>query len=430
MSTVIDQIEAAPSALSRLTSDRTAKRIAAWCEAGLDATAVPFFPLLVLVPRGIAALVSMAGLCAAGLVLSTGARRPRPALVASAALLGCLLIWGTTSALWSADPVRSLVVAARLAGLFAIGLALAVAANLLRAPRRLIRLLLAGLVLGVAMAAIDLISGGLLGVPFTERSYQPAALNRASVSFTILLLPMTAMLLRNGLALGPLLFAAATVATIFALAGTTAKAALIAGVPIGLLIYLSPARVARMAAVLSVLLVVTAPLSFARLERIPAFAETADAVKLSAGHRLLIWSFAGDRIAERPLTGWGLDASRTIPGGSDPIRPGETWLPLHPHNAPLQLWLELGVPGAVLFALVVASAWRALADAGWPPLFHAAAGAGLTVAFVGCFATYGIWQEWWLDTLWFSLFLIGVMARVADRAALAEDRPGTIAARL
>ena len=419
MSTVIDQIEAAPSALSRLTSDRTAKRIAAWCEAGLDATAVPFFPLLVLVPRGIAALVSMAGLCAAGLVLSTGARRPRPALVVAAALLGCLLIWGTTSALWSADPVRSLVVAARLAGLFAIGLALAVAANLLRAPRRLIRLLLAGLVLGVAMAAIDLISGGLLGAPFTERSYQPAALNRASVSFTILLLPMTAMLLRNGLALGPLLFAAATVATIFALAGTTAKAALIAGVPIGLLIYLSPSHVARMAAVLSVLLVVTAPLSFARLERIPAFAETADAVKLSAGHRLLIWSFAGDRIAERPLIGWGLDASRTIPGGSDPIRPGETWLPLHPHNAPLQLWLELGVPGAVLFALTVGLAWHALAAAPWPQLFGAAAGASLAIALIASFASYGIWQEWWLATLWFSLFAVLVMARVAGTSGAA-----------
>jgi O-antigen ligase len=317
------------------------------------------------------------------------------------------------------DPLRSLVVTARLAGLFAVGLALAAAANLIRAPRRLIRSLLAGLALGVAMAAIDLVSRGALGAPFTERAYQPAALNRASVSFTILLLPMTAMLLRSGLAIGPLLFVAATVATICALAGTTAKAALIVGMPIGLLLYLSRARVARVTAVLSVLLVVTAPLSFARLERIPAFAETADAVKLSAGHRLLIWSFAGDRIAERPLAGWGLDASRTIPGGSDPIRPGETWLPLHPHNAPLQLWLELGVPGAVLFALMVGLAWQALAAAPWPQLFAAAAGASLAIALIASFASYGIWQEWWLATLWFSLFAVLVMARVAGTSGAA-----------
>ena len=152
-------------------------------------------------------------------------------------------------------------------------------------------------------------------------------------------------------------------------------------------------------------------MTFARLERLPGVGETADGFKISAGHRLLIWSFAGDRIAERPLTGWGLDSSRAIPGGDDPIRPGETWMPLHPHNAALQVWLELGAPGAVLFALMVAILWGAVARVEWPPLFAAAAGAGLTIAFIGCFATYGIWQEWWLGTLSFSLFLALVMGR-------------------
>jgi O-antigen ligase len=423
VSTVIDQVESGPSALARLTSDRTARRIAVYCEAGLDAAAIPFFPLLVLVPRGVAALVSVAGLCAAGLVLSTGAPRPRPALAVVAALLGCLLVWGTASALWSADPLRSLVVAARLAGLFAVGLVMIAAANCIKAPRRLIRLLLAGLALGVAMAAIDLVTHGALGAPFTERAYQPAALNRASVAFSIMLLPMTAVLLGTGLAITPLLFATATVVTIYALAGTTAKAAVIAGTLIGLFLYLSRTRVAHAAAVASVLVVITAPLTFARLERIPAFAQTADAVKLSAGHRLSIWSFAGDRIAERPLTGWGLDASRTIPGGNDPIRPGETWLPLHPHNAPLQLWLELGVPGVVFFALVVGLAWYALAGAAWPRLFAAAAGASLSIALIASVASYGIWQEWWLATLLFSLFAIIVMARVARALAASAKGP-------
>ena len=48
--------------------------------------------------------------------------------------------------------------------------------------------------------------------------------------------------------------------------------------------------------------------------------ERADAFKDSAGHRLEIWHFAGQRIAERPLLGWGLDASRAIPGGNALIR--------------------------------------------------------------------------------------------------------------
>lgn len=432
MSTVIDQDERAPSALYGFASARTARRIAAGCEAGLDAAAVPFFPLLVLVPRGVVPLVSVAGLCAAGLVVSAGGPRPRPILAAGAALLGCFLVWGTASALWSVDPLRSLVVAARLAGLFAIGLALVDAAGCMRAPHRLTFLLLAGLALGVAMASIDLVTHGALGAPFTERAYQPAALNRASVSFAVLLLPASAVLICRGRAIFALIMATITAATICALAGTAAKAALIVGLPMCLLLYLSPVRIARVAAVMSVLIIITAPLTFARFAQLPLLAETADDVKLSAGHRLLIWSFAGDRIAERPLAGWGLDASRAIPGGKDPIRPGQTWMPLHPHDAPLQLWLELGAPGAVLFALVVALSWFSLAAVVWPRLFASAAGGSLMAALVASFASYGIWEEWWLGTLLFSLFVIIVMARVARPTVMSAGnvQPRTFAGRL
>ena len=85
----------------------------------------------------------------------------------------------------------------------------------------------------------------------------------------------------------------------------------------------------------------------------------------SALHRMLIWDFTAERIAERPLLGWGMEASRTVPGGRgqpeaaalDRMRvtdPGQRrWfaephvqiLPLHPHNGALQLWLELGAVG-------------------------------------------------------------------------------------
>lgn len=380
--------------------------------------ALLFFPLLVLVPRGVAALVTVAGLCGAGLVLSASGPRPRTVLAAVGALLGCLLVWGTASAIWSVDWRRSLVVSVRLAGIFAVGLVLADAANRIKSARRLTFFFLGGLTLGVAMAAADLVTRGGLGAPFTEQVYQPAALNRASVSFSILLLPMTAALLHSGLTLSPFLLATATVATIFVLAGTTAKIALTAGLPIGLLIYLSRTRVAHAAALVSAIVITTAPLTFARFGRSPLFTETADAVKSSAGHRLMIWSFAGDRIAEDPIAGWDLDASRSIPGGKDPIRPGETWMPLHPHNTPLQLWLELGAPGAVLFALLVALAWHSLAVAPWWRLYAAAAGASLTIALIACVTTYGIWQEWWLGTLWFSLFGILSMARIAPVTAV------------
>jgi O-antigen ligase len=207
---------------------------------------------------------------------------------------------------------------------------------------------------------------------------------------------------------------------VLTLVGSAPKVALGAGLATAALFALGGARVARLAAILSVLVIVTAPLTFARLERLPRLAEFAEAVKQSAEHRLLIWSFVGDRIAERPLEGWGLDAARAIPGGGEPIRQGQTWLPLHPHNAPLQLWLELGVPGAVLGALVVAQLWLALAAACWPRPFAAAAAGSLAAALVASLGTYGIWQEWWLGTLSLCLFLVRVMARAAVPAAGAQ----------
>jgi O-antigen ligase len=403
------------------TAKTATRRLAIGFEAGLDLSALLFFPLLVLVPRGIAPLVSVAGLFAAGLIVTMRRRAVyHPGLAVPALLLGSLLLWGILSAAWSVDPLRSLDEPARLVGLFAAGLALTVAVGLLSAPRRLTAILLAGFVLALAMAAADLGTHGALSKPFSNRFYQAAWLNQASVAFATLVLPTSAGLIMRGQRVWGLLFAAAAVATIGALAGTAAKTALAAGVPIGLLCYFWRGRVARVAAVLSVLVIVTAPLSFARLERVSDLVETADTVKLSAGHRLLIWSFVGDRIAEHPLAGWGFDSSRAIPGGRDPIGPGETWLPLHPHNTPLQLWLELGVPGAVLLALLTGHLWRALGRAEWPRPFAAAAGGSLATAFVASFATYGIWQEWWQGTLWFSLFLILVMARVALAAAPAS----------
>ena len=127
--------------------------------------------------------------------------------------------------------------------------------------------------------------------------------------------------------------------------------------------------------------ILTAPLTLPALDRLPGLLTAADAIKGSAGHRLLIWSFVGERIAERPLLGWGLDASRAIPGGKEEIRPGLTRLPLHPHNAALQVWLELGMPGALLAALLSAGCGCASRrDAPWPRSYAAATGGGLTAA--------------------------------------------------
>jgi O-antigen ligase len=384
---------------------------AVWLERGLGGCVLALPPLLALIPHAAAPLVGVAGLCAAGLLVAD--RRCRfDGLRWPAALLGALLVWGAMSALWSIDPERSLVMEARLAALFAAALALAAAADRLAAPQHMRRLVLIAAAAGIAVALIDLATAGRLSGYLTVRPFATSRFNQVSTWLAMLVLPTAALLAlrRRPLAL---VLPIAMVATVCLLEGTTAKVALALSLPVAALIYLRRGAVARLAAVLAILGILSAPLTLPHLDRVPGVFAAADRIKGSFGHRLMIWSFAGDRIAERPFVGWGLDSARAVPGGADEIRPGQQWLPLHPHNAALQLWLELGAPGAALLALIVAWLWLALAQAAWPRIYAAAAGGGLTVALAAASSGWGIWEEWWIATLAMAAFAIQVMARSA-----------------
>jgi O-antigen ligase len=126
-----------------------------------------------------------------------------------------------------------------------------------------------------------------------------------------------------------------------------------------------------------------------------------DRLPLSWAQRAEYWSYAVGRIAEHPFRGWGLDASRAF----------SPHIQLHPHDGALQVWLELGLPGAVLLALVWAQTFRRLARDRRGLLAPATAGAAAAYLFFGS-VSFGVWQEWWL----------ALGALVAVIAALAEPR--------
>jgi O-antigen ligase len=369
-------------------------------------------PLLALVPHGAAPLAAFAGLCAAGLVAASPPYE-FPALRRPAAVLGALVLWGALSAAWSIDPWRSLLIAARLAGLFAAALALAAAASRITAPQRLTLCLFVGTAIGIALALYDLASAGGLSHHLSIRPFYGARLNQIAAWLALFELPATTLLICRGQRLLALVAAAVMMTMVYTLDDTTAKIALGLSLPMAALVYLRRGAVARVAAALAMFAILTAPLTLPRLAHLPAFFATVDAFKGSAGHRLLIWSFTGDRIAERPLLGWGLDSARAIPGGKVEIRPGQSWLPLHPHDAALQLWLELGAPGAILFALLLGLLWLRLGAAAWPRLYAAAAGGSLTAALAIALSGWGIWEEWWFATLGLALFATIVMAQAA-----------------
>lgn len=112
--------------------------------------------------------------------------------------------------------------------------------------------------------------------------------------------------------------------------------------------------------------------------------------------RLNIWAFAANQIVEHALRGWGIDASRIFGNA----------IPLHTHNAALQLWLELGALGAALAAAFFAwILYRIVAWTGENRRDGAMAAASLTSYVMIGGLSFGVWQEWWLA--------LGVIAAIA-----------------
>ncbi len=122
------------------------------------------------------------------------------------------------------------------------------------------------------------------------------------------------------------------------------------------------------------------------------------------------WELVGQKIAEKPFFGHGLEASHTWKDtyGQHPewladavARYGSTLdftnytvIPTHPHNMALQIWAETGMVGAMLAALaVLLLGWRLKAPRDWSPVSRYA-GAGLIGAAAAMFSfAYSMWNE-------------------------------------
>jgi O-antigen ligase len=184
---------------------------------------------------------------------------------------------------------------------------------------------------------------------------------------------------------------------------------------------------ARLLALGFVLMVLASPFLMGQLTRSVDLHKLANsdfgrALPQSVIPRLFIWDFAAQKSLERPLLGWGMNASRLIPGGGEKFivydeRAGngqgkqlytDSLLPLHPHNQALQIWLELGGVGAFIVAIFGGAFLFRLGALGAAeaPLF------GMLVSYLTfALSSFGAWQNWWIATL----FLIAIIWRTLGR---------------
>lgn len=259
-----------------------------------------------------------------------------------------------------------------------------------------------GLAVGGACAVVDLLSHGSLtawlrGQPVDTITYGRSAVLAALVAVPMLLAARFPLWQRVALVLPAVVLALMS-------ANLAAKlivpAALVAAV-IGIWRF-GPLLLAGLVS-LALLLPALLPVGLTPAEDCALWAG-----KPSAAHRLLIWTYADGLIDQRPWTGWGLDAARRLgavaPEAPVPVcaqsalgRDTVPLLPLHPHNGALQLWLELGVGGALLLPLLLMVFVAPLVKLS--KVDRMTGSAAVTGASVPLLVSFGLWQGWWLAAL-------------------------------
>jgi O-antigen ligase len=209
---------------------------------------------------------------------------------------------------------------------------------------------------------------------------------------------------------GKQLFIALTLIILFFVDCDTSLVSIIGGGIAYLCYFYLPKLTVKMVKVCGITLMLSLPWLFSNFltaERIQEINQHIHSV--SYIHRLYVWQFVSHKIDGHWVKGYGGDSSRAeCVGGElqnwtmvnkqgESINIHSKSIPLHPHNVALQLWLELGVIGAALGAVIYYLLLNQLS------FLRVAQGAPLMGFFIAANVIFwinlGCWQSWWLATL-------------------------------
>lgn len=408
-------------------------------DGGIIAVTAFIAPLLsIFAPLGMAPLfaASALALLIADMLRSGGAPRGLIAAFREARALRlfallCLMLclWALASAAWAVEPAQALVSTGQVLGVACAALVYLATARRLNAPARgfLGRALLAGILCALTLLAIERLDDAWIGRRLHDLSNigPDQIFSRYNRGLTVLLLLTFPALLALEGAAKRCALGFAVLAVIIIYYGSSLQLAGVAAL-LALLIALAlPRAMPWLIGGAIVLFVAAAPLlPPLTLKTLDTDAITARTQNLSIAHRIIVWRFSADRIAEKPLAGWGMNAARAMPGGKEKVVliPGATpimgeKLPLHTHNAPLQWWLELGLPGAALMAGLWLFPLSLIARGTAGRAKRAIAIGGFTAAFVIANLSFGAWQAWWLSSLGLAAALISLFLPARQEAA-------------
>lgn len=338
-------------------------------------------------------------------------------------LLAGLFLWMAVSILWSMNPARSLVTLGKLSATVLLALTLIGPAWFLfdKFARQILWTAFGATTILSLLLVGDVYSGGIFSLnvlgkgihaPYGAFWFKPAA-----TALVISVWPISLFLWKRGRFALTVFSIILSLVMVQAIGVNTGIIATVAGLVAG--IVFCQLRAWRTWAAIGLLSVtfVSAPIIMGpvlepenitpELSRSPA--------QHSIAYRLHIWHFAANTFLEKPLGGWGLGASRYVGDGQnvyDSVRGeiGEA-IPLHPHNSVLQIFLELGVIGALLVLALIGRIIFRLGRADWsPPDRVFAFGMFVTILLIYA-VSFSAWSSWWNAFVCYAVALFSIARR-------------------
>ncbi len=395
--------------------------------------ALMILPLALVAPRPSTAMVIAATIVS----LAAFWRHGRRITVFDPGIAGLLMVlvgWVALSTLWSLDTYFAVRGALKLAGNLLVGGCLLSVALRLAADERtgIERALAGGFWLTVAVLAVEALFDAPisrltkygLGPPeelyYIKLSHYGIFWLKPATSLVALFVwPVVLGLGKRRGWFVALVAWLAVVAVVYALGNQTALFGLAFGLLIGGLVFVFRRRAGLVAAIVIAAGILMAPLLPTTVLDPKSFSPLTALVSQSMLHRLYIWEFTAENIAQHPLRGWGMNAARVLPGGKtmsfDDYRQQEIGqdMPLHPHNVALQMWLELGLPGALVFSALVALLFVRLTRPDLERNLSVLACGQVAAGFVISSFSFGAWQSWWLASLWLAASLTAIIGGAA-----------------
>lgn len=378
-------------------------------------------PVVAATPRAMPVwLIATTLVAGARLIRRGGPGALLPARGIETALAAAFLILVAVGASWSVS-ARAAATAAEV-GYVALGVL--VVGRLLRTAQaeeidRINRSFLVGVGIGFAIWVFDLafdhpVHRLLDRIPDDESLIKSNVPKRTAGALTLLIWPLLALMFRAPRLRAPaILLYLVLLASTEVVSGRSALVGLVIGATVlaaGLLRPIATRRGLTIAII--AILVGVVPATHLLVTRTNLM--TDERLFSSARHRIEIWERAAARVPDAPFLGHGIDAARTMPPrGDETSRFDELTdhlFPLHPHNAFLEVWLELGALGVVLAVGLILRLSRAIGRL--PGRMPAVATGQLAAALVLGGVAYGFWQAWWMS----SFAAAGLMTLAAARA--------------